>query len=122
MRNDIEGKSLVYARIGVPEYLIFDPTGDVMGRQVRTWRVAPDQAAGYQLWDADDDGYWRSDILGVSLRPQPRYLAVRDGDREEIGLPVGHARRSAPDARYRRRRRAPCVRRGRRHSGKWPRV
>ncbi|MDQ2828554.1 MAG: Uma2 family endonuclease [Chloroflexota bacterium] len=94
VRNDIEGKSLVYARIGVPEYLIFDPTGDVMGRQVRAWRVASGQTAGYQPWDADAGGYWRSDILGVSLRPQPRYLAVRDGDGEEIGLPVDNGARA----------------------------
>ncbi len=94
VRNDIEGKAEVYARIGVPEYLVFDPTGDILGVRIRAWRHDPNRPGQYRPWTADEDRYWRSDILGVSLQPRPRYIAVRDDDGEEIGLPVDNGERA----------------------------
>jgi len=94
VRNDIDGKAEVYGRIGVPEYLVFDPTKDILGMHIRAWRLDPHRQGRYQPWVADEDGYWRSDILGVSLRPQPHYVSMRDVDGEDIGLPVENGERA----------------------------
>ncbi len=94
VKNDLEGKLRVYAGIGVPEYLVFDPTGDILGVHMRAWRQDPGQQDHYQPWEEDGTGYWHSRVLGIALRPRPRYLEIRDGDGEIIGLPVDNAARA----------------------------
>ena len=91
IRNDLEGKRDVYAAIGVPEYLIFDPSGDIIGDAVQAWRLAPASSTVYQPWAPNDDGYWHSSALDIAFWPEQPFLMVRDHD----GLLIPHPRTAA---------------------------
>ena len=71
------GKPGVYASAGVLEYLVFDPTGDLIPNQVRAWRMG---ASGYEPWEAGADGRWHCQSLGISFAPQGLRLRVYDQD------------------------------------------
>jgi len=75
---DVDVKRLGYELVGVQEYLVFDPTGDLLGDQVRAWRAT---TAGFMPWGADRDGAWRSDALNLAFRPEGLLLRTigRDG-------------------------------------------
>ncbi len=47
------GKPRVYEAIGVGEYLVFDPAGDILGTQVWARRAGPH---GYTPWEPAADG------------------------------------------------------------------
>jgi hypothetical protein len=65
----------VYERIGVSEYLVFDPIGQILPQQVRAWRRG---ALGYEPWEPGRDGRWHSVALGVSFAPQGLWLRLYD--------------------------------------------
>jgi Uma2 family endonuclease len=75
------GKPAVYERIGVLEYLVFDPIGQILPRQVRAWRRG---ATGYEPWEPEGgtrdsgSGRWHSEALGVSFAPQGLWLRLDD--------------------------------------------
>lgn len=69
------GKPRVYEAIGVAEYLVFDPGGDLLGTQVWARRAGP---RGYVPWEPGADGRWASAALGIALRPQGLLLRVYD--------------------------------------------
>jgi len=70
-----EGKAAGYLALGVPEYLIFDPTGDFLGgAPCRGWRLV---AGAAQEWRPTDDGRYVS-ALGLSMRPDGDRLRVLD--------------------------------------------
>lgn len=75
--NDIGDKADAYARAGVHEYLVFDPTGDLLGEhtRVRAYRTGP---RGYQGWRPDRQGWWQSSVIDVSFEIQGLLLRVRD--------------------------------------------
>lgn len=80
VENDINltsptGKPKVYETIGVTEYVVFDPAGDILGAQVWARRAGPH---GFVPWEPDDDGRWRSAALGIALAPQGVLLRVYD--------------------------------------------
>ena len=86
VHGDREGKRAAYARLGVAEYLIFDPTGGMRGqrgRYVEAWRLESAEARTYEPWPPDARGEWVS-ALGVALHPDPPFLDVRDGQGEII--------------------------------------
>lgn len=70
-----KGKPAVYERIGVREYLVFDPLGQILPQQVRAWRRG---ALGYEAWEPEPDGRWHSAALGVSFAPQGLWLRLFD--------------------------------------------
>jgi Uma2 family endonuclease len=70
-------KVRAYEALGVAEYLVFDPVGDLLGGPVRAWRA---RAGGYALWEPDAAGHWASAALGVAFRPQGLLLRVYDQD------------------------------------------
>lgn len=71
---DPEAKPLAYAQGGIPEYLVFDPTGNIISEHVRAWRAGPDGV--YVPWLPDPDtGRWHS-ALGISFAPQGILLRV----------------------------------------------
>lgn len=72
-----EGKPGVYASIGVSEYLVFDPTGQMIAEQVRGWRMGP---AGSEPWPPETDGRRHSRALGIRFVPQGMRLRVYDQD------------------------------------------
>ena len=69
------GKAAVYERIGVLEYLVFDPLGTLLPGQIRAWRRG---ALGYAPWGPAADGRWHSAALGVSFAPQGLWLRLYD--------------------------------------------
>ena len=71
------GKPGVYASIGVLEYLVFDPTSQLIEEQVRAWRMGP---SGYESWLPETDGRWYSRSLGISFVPQGMRMRVYDQD------------------------------------------
>jgi Uma2 family endonuclease len=73
-----QAKPSAYARAGIPEYLVFDPTGDLIPDLIRAWRAGP--AGEYESWLADPvTGRWHS-ALGISFVPQGVLLRVFDPD------------------------------------------
>ncbi|HKC75614.1 MAG TPA: Uma2 family endonuclease [Chloroflexota bacterium] len=82
--NDVGDKRLAYAAIGVPEYIVFDPDGDLFSPPLRAWRL---QAGGYVPWKPEADGSWRSAALDVAFEPTQPYLGMRDRDGRPIELP-----------------------------------
>lgn len=88
VRGDREGKRIAYAAIGIPEYMIFDPSGEVLGREVEAWRLPHPSADSYEQWEPGADGWWHSHSLAVSLRDDGPLIAVRDRD----GTPIESAR------------------------------
>jgi Uma2 family endonuclease len=71
------GMKELYGVLGVQEYLVFDPTGELIPGQVRAWRAG---AAGYEPWLAEGDGRWHSRSLGISFMPQGMRLRVYGQD------------------------------------------
>lgn len=89
--QDQGDKRHAYAAIGIPEYVVFDPAGDVLTVQLLAWRLV---AGRYVTWDADAQGWWHSTSLGVSFRATQPFLGVRDRDGTVIE-PSGEMRRRA---------------------------
>jgi hypothetical protein len=85
-----QAKPRAFARAGIPEYLVFDPTGDIIHDLVRAWRIgrgthrvptAVGAGSGdYIPWLPDPaTGRWHS-ALGISFAPQGVLLRVYDPD------------------------------------------
>lgn len=86
VENDINliapnGKPAVYERIGVSEYLVFDPAGDILGVPVWARRAG---TGGFAPWEPEANGRWMSQALGIAFEPQGMLLRVYDQD----GRPV----------------------------------
>jgi Uma2 family endonuclease len=77
-------KPQLYERIGVDEYLAFDPTGVVLSQQIWARRRGPH---GFERWEPEADCRWRS-ALGVSFAPQRMLLRVYDHNENLIPLSV----------------------------------
>ena len=73
--------SYEYLALPLPEYLVFDPTGDLLPGQVRAWQVVKGQG---QTWEPDAEGRYHSQTLNVSFRPDGFFLRVFD----PAGAPV----------------------------------
>lgn len=71
------GKPGAYAAMGVREYLVFDPVGDIVADQVWARRAGP---SGFVPWLPEADGRWVSAALGIAFRPQGFLLRVHDQD------------------------------------------
>ena len=82
--NDVGDKRLAYAAIGVPEYVVFDPDGDLFSPPLLGWRL---QAGVYVPWKPEADGLWHSASLSVAFQPMQPFLGVRDRDGRQIELP-----------------------------------
>jgi Uma2 family endonuclease len=79
--NDQGDKRHAYAAIGVPEYLVFDPDGALLSAPLLGWRLEGEQ---YVPWLPDAEGWWHSASLGVSFRPAPPFLDIRDRDGSRV--------------------------------------
>lgn len=79
-RQRREAKGFEYLAWPLPEYLVFDPTGNYIPGQVRAWRVVNGHR---QDWTPDAQGRYQSLGLGISFRPEGFFLRIFD--------PAGHA-------------------------------
>jgi Uma2 family endonuclease len=77
------GKPSVYASIGVREYLVFDPSDDILGSPVWARRQGLD---GFVPWAPDGMGRWFSPSLGISFEPQGTLLRVYDQNDQLVRL------------------------------------
>ena len=80
-RERPDAKGYEYLALPLPEYLVFDPTGDLLPGQVRAWQVVKGQG---QTWEPDAEGRYHSQTLNVSFRPDGFFLRVFD----PAGAPV----------------------------------
>ncbi len=77
--NTRDGKAWGYLSLGVPNYLVFDPRGDLLGEQCRGWQQ---EAGVIRDWRPDADGRYHAVGLDVAFRPEGDFLRVFD--------PYGH--------------------------------
>lgn len=82
--NDRGDKRHAYEAIGVPEYVVFDPDGDLLPDVLRAWRL---EGGVYTPWRAEADGWWHSASLEIALEATRPFLGVRDRDGQRIALP-----------------------------------
>jgi len=82
--NDRGDKRHAYTAIGVPEYVVFDPDGDLLPDVLRAWRL---EGGVYAPWRAASDGWWHSVSLEIALEATRPFLGVRDRDGQRIALP-----------------------------------
>ncbi len=82
--NDRGDKRQAYAAIGVPEYLVYDPDGDLIPAGLLAWRL---EGAVYVPWRAEADGWWHSRSLEVAVEATRPVLGVRDRDGRRILAP-----------------------------------
>jgi Uma2 family endonuclease len=67
------GKAFAYLVLGVPEYLVFDPTARLPGTPCRGWRRVGEAT---QEWRPESDGRYHSRPLRISFRPEGDLLRV----------------------------------------------
>ena len=69
--RDVGEKRDMYSRAGVQEYLVFDPTSDLLGEPVRAWyRVDNELIPWAPRLRADGVAVWESVVLGLAVRPE----------------------------------------------------
>lgn len=82
--RDRRARPQLYERIGVSEYLVYDPSGEMLGERVWALRRGPN---GFAPWLSESDRRWHSG-LGVSFAPQGTLLRVYDHDGNLVPLSV----------------------------------
>ena len=86
--NDLDYKRRAYAAMGVPEYWLFDPKGDVFpSGQPRLQGLALSGGGYVRLAPRRADGVTmiRSGVLGLDLRAEGEFIRMRDpATREDI--------------------------------------
>lgn len=80
-REDAESKPDVYARIGIPEYFLFDPVDEYLRPRLQGFRLTK---SGYERLSADSHGRLMSHELGYILQPQDYLLRLIDAQTEEM--------------------------------------
>jgi Uma2 family endonuclease len=70
-----QAKAYEYLAWPLPEYLVFDPTGNHLDGQVSAWRVVQGQV---QEWLPNADGHYQSEELGIAFRAEGFLLRIYD--------------------------------------------
>ena len=115
-RNDLRGKRRAYAAMGVPEYWLFDPTGDLYPRgQPRLQGLALADGKYEPLEERVEGGLRliRSPVLGLDLRAQGEFIRFRD---PATGEDVRHHRESEAAAKRQAKRAKRQAKRAKRHA------
>lgn len=74
-REDQVKKKNVYERIGVEEYVLFDPSGEYLRPRLQEYRL---QEGHYQAVRLEEDGSLLSQATGLRLRPEGQRLRLMD--------------------------------------------
>jgi Uma2 family endonuclease len=72
-RQDLGPKKELYERLGVAEYLLYDPLGEWLKPALRGFRLIE---GIYQSWQPDETGGFVSDQLGITFRLDGSDLAL----------------------------------------------
>jgi len=95
-KKDTVTKPDLYARLGVKEYFLFDPTQEYLDPPLQGHRLVGD---GYQRIVADSLGRLRSDELGLLLQPEKEQLMLYRVDTGERLLTAEEALQAEAQAR-----------------------
>jgi Uma2 family endonuclease len=74
-REDVGKKKALYERLGIEEYILFDPYGDYLKLSLRGFRLLK---SGYQPIPLADDGSLLSRTTGVRFQREDERLRLRD--------------------------------------------
>ena len=82
-RHDVnlsDGKAAGYMAMGVPNYLVFDPTRAYLREACRAWRLDDTQRVPGRAvaWQPDRAGRYRCASLEITLLPEDYFLRVID--------------------------------------------
>lgn len=91
--QDLVDKASVYAQLGVPEYVVFDPAGSLLNGPIRAWRLDSSATSLYTAWLPDEQGRLYSAALQIAIEVAQPLLGVRDRDGRLIETAVAMARR-----------------------------
>jgi Uma2 family endonuclease len=93
--DDLSYKPQIYARLRVPEYFLYDPTGDYLDPPLQGFRLA---GADYEPIEEDDSGSLRSEELGLVLRLDEGRLELVDEQTNQVLLTEAEAMDAARQA------------------------
>ncbi len=79
---DPQAKPRLYERIGVAEYIAFDPTGEIYGAPIWAQHRGPE---GFMPWLPEGDGRLHS-VLGISFMQVGHLLRVYDHDGQLVPI------------------------------------
>ena len=86
-RYDVDttsGKAWGYMRLGVANYLVFDPAGDLLGEECRGWQ----RRAGVTApWHPTKDGRYHALSLEISFKAEGSLLRVFDQQGNPVAFP-----------------------------------
>lgn len=88
-------KPRIYARLGVPEYFLYDPTGEDLDPPLQGFRLS---GSDYVAIEPDRAGMFRSAELGILLRLEEGNLVLRDEQTQAILLTKADAMDAARQA------------------------
>lgn len=74
-REDTDKKKSLYGRLGVSEYVLFDPEGDYLKPRLQGYRL---EQEGYERLAPEPDGSLLSQVTGLRLRPEGLSLRLID--------------------------------------------
>lgn len=69
------GKAWGYLALGVPNYLVFDPRGELLGTPCRGWQQ---EGSAIREWQPDADGRYQALGLDVALQAEGDLLRIFD--------------------------------------------
>jgi hypothetical protein len=69
------GKGWSYAQAGVAEYLVLDPSGELIPELGRGWRL---KLGAYRAWRPDEAGRWQSAMIAAAIGVDDGLAAVYD--------------------------------------------
>jgi hypothetical protein len=95
-KADTTKKPLLYRRLRVPEYFLFDPTQDYLDPRLQGYRAVGDR---YERIVPDASGALGSEQLGMRLQPEGEHLVLYRLDTGERLLTYKEACQAAEDAR-----------------------
>lgn len=98
--EDLSKKKLVYARLGVEEYFLFDPRGEYLEPQLQGFRLS---GGKYRLIAPAEDGSLVSRSLGMSFHPDGETLRPSDMATGRALLSYGDWKARAMEAEERAR-------------------
>jgi Uma2 family endonuclease len=73
--EDLRKKKSIYERLGVEEYLLFDPLGDYLDPRLQGYRLVNRR---YQPLSLESDGSMVSRTIGLKLQPEGHRLRLID--------------------------------------------
>ncbi|MES1239985.1 MAG: Uma2 family endonuclease [Acidobacteriota bacterium] len=94
-REDVSKKKNLYERLGISEYVLFDPEGDYLKPRLQGYRL---EQGRYARLSPEPDGSLLSWVTGLRLRPEGlslRLIDARTGEKLLWGSEETNARRAA---------------------------